>query len=192
MCQASGDTAVGMTEPAPLPSRQVRKTDTHRETNTVSSIKLVSAKRSQQQQMHSGVLDAWRGPGDFSEDLVKSAHQTYKHLWNRLSGRRNSKCKGPEANCVLLVFYVCTLALPFEIMEITIIRPFICVQTTAFNQFLLVLRYKQPREGHPHRNLWPVTSCTKVPTNKYLRWNVLQPMTPTLIWGPQAKPYTPR
>lgn len=114
MCQASGDTAVGMTEPAPLPSRQVRKTDTHRETNTVSSIKLVSAKRSQQQQMHSGVLDAWRGPGDFSEDLVKSAHQTYKHLWNRLSGRRNSKCKGPEANCVLLVFYVCTLALPFE------------------------------------------------------------------------------
>lgn len=75
----------------------------------------VSAKRSQQQQqLHSEALDAWRGPGDFSEDLVKSANRTYKHLGNRFSGRRNSKCKGPEANCVLLIFYVCKLVLPFE------------------------------------------------------------------------------
>lgn len=102
-----------------------------------------------------------RGPGEASKSDTQAPE-------NCVSSRTNRKCKGPEANCFLPVFLL-RVQLVLSETEITMMRPSACVQPTEFNRFPLVQRYKLPhQEERPRMNLWPVTSCTKVPTNRCL------------------------
>ena len=132
-------------EPALLPTRQVRETDTHRETITVKHVTLDSAERFQKEKMHSEALEAWReqpgvllrGPGEDSKSDIQTPMRTV------FQAGETASAKVLRSTAFFQSFlYVCNLVL--SEMEITIMRPFACVQPAEFNRFPLAQHYKLP------------------------------------------------